>query len=64
MCDPPKVVTLDGPQTLECMTIKGTGILFKLSGNEARWIFASSQTSQRKLETSNFTNKLGNNFFK
>ena len=46
------------------ITIKGIGHLFKIKGNEARWLFASSQTSYWKLETSNIANKLGNNFFK
>ena len=62
--DPPKEVTLDGPQTSECMIIKRIGLLFKINGNEARWLFPSLQTSHRKLETSNFANKLRNNFFR
>jgi hypothetical protein len=50
---------LDGPQTSECITIKGitikgTELLFKLNGNETRWLFTSSQTSHLKLEVSYF----------
>jgi len=62
--DPLKVVTLDGLQTSECITIKGSGLLFKNNWKKARCLFASSQTSQWKLKISNFVNKLGNNFFK
>ena len=47
--DPLNVGTLDGPQTSECITIKGTELLFKLNRNESRWLFASSQTSHLKL---------------
>ena len=62
--EPLKVGTLDEPQTSECITIKGNGLLFKINGNKARWLLANSQISQRKPEISLFANKLGNNFFK
>ena len=32
--DPFKVGTLDGPQTLECITIKESELLFELNRNE------------------------------
>ena len=62
--EPLKVGTLDGPQISECIAIKRNGLLFKINGNEAQWLLANSQISQRKLEISLFANKLGNNFFK
>ncbi|KAJ9703245.1 hypothetical protein PVL29_004865 [Vitis rotundifolia] len=34
------------------------GLLFKINGNEARWLLANSQISQHKPEISLFTNKL------
>ena len=61
--EPLKVGTLDGPQTSDCITIKGNGLLFKINENEARWLLVNSQISQRKLEISLLANKLGNNFF-
>lgn len=61
---PPIVKTLDGPYTSECTTMKGNGFLFKDNGKVVRWLFESSQTSHLKLQTLNFRNKLGNNFFK
>ena len=43
--DLPKVVTMDEPHTSKWITIKRTQPFYKFNGNEARWLFASSQTS-------------------
>lgn len=44
------------------MIIKGTRLLFEFKGNEALWLFASSQISQYKDEIYMSTKQFGNNF--
>lgn len=34
--------TLERSHTLECITIKGIGLLFKVKGKEERWFSADS----------------------
>lgn len=58
-----KVKVLDKLHVSECIIINGCGLLFKLNGYKAQWLFASSQTSHWKLESSISFNKLQNVFF-
>jgi len=62
--DPFRVGTFVGPQTSECISVNGKGLLFKLGRKGTWWLFANSHVSHLNNGGDAFKNNSGNKCFK